>query len=129
LLKEQFGHQLMTKAKAVVGIDMSLDGLRLAHALIGRIPVCHFLLMNAVALGLRHRQFDMVICIQNGLSALVDDPNVKDYRAIGDQIYGSNFLHLAPDSLANAAQLDAFMAEAQKLPEPKIPKALAKRYG
>jgi hypothetical protein len=50
-----------------------------------------------------------------------DDPNVKDYRAIGDQIYGSNFLHLAPDSLANAVQLDAFMAEAQKLPEPKIP--------
>ncbi|MDZ7291691.1 MAG: DUF3160 domain-containing protein [candidate division KSB1 bacterium] len=50
-----------------------------------------------------------------------DDPNVKNYRAIADQIYGNNFLSLAPDSLANTSLLDVFMTEAQKLPEPKIP--------
>src|SRR5574341_1566750 len=66
--------KLMTKAKAVVGIDTSLDSLRLARALIGRIPVCHLLAMNAIALGFRHRQFDMVICIQNGISALQVNP-------------------------------------------------------
>jgi len=50
-----------------------------------------------------------------------DDPNVRDYRAIADQIYGANFLSLSPDSLANASLIDAFMVEARKLPEPKIP--------
>lgn len=50
-----------------------------------------------------------------------DDPNIKNYKTIADQIYGSEFLTLSPDSLANASLLDQFMAEAQKLPEPKIP--------
>ena len=50
-----------------------------------------------------------------------DDPNVRDYRAIADQVYGDNFLSLYPDSLANASLLDAFMSEARQLPEPKIP--------
>jgi len=50
-----------------------------------------------------------------------DDPNVRDYKAIADQIYGADFLSLSPDSLANTSLLDAFMTEAQKLPEPKIP--------
>jgi hypothetical protein len=50
-----------------------------------------------------------------------DDPNVYDYKSIADQIYGPDFLTLSPDSLANQALLDAFMTEAQKLPEPKIP--------
>ena len=50
-----------------------------------------------------------------------DDPNVCDYKSIADQIYGADFLTLSPDSLANQSLLDAFMAEAQKLPEPKIP--------
>jgi len=50
-----------------------------------------------------------------------DDPNIRDYRIIGDQIYGNDFLTLSPDSLANEALLNLFMTEAQKLPEPKIP--------
>ncbi|MFZ5517623.1 MAG: DUF3160 domain-containing protein [Candidatus Zhuqueibacterota bacterium] len=50
-----------------------------------------------------------------------DDPNIRDYRILGEQIYGDNFLTLSGDSLANAHLLDAFMAQAQTLPEPKIP--------
>jgi len=50
-----------------------------------------------------------------------DDPNIRDYKTIADQIYGSNFLSLSPDSLANSSLLNGFMSEAQKLPEPKIP--------
>ena len=50
-----------------------------------------------------------------------DDPNIMNYKTISDQIYGSNFLSLSPDSIANGALLEAFMTEAQKLPEPKIP--------
>jgi hypothetical protein len=50
-----------------------------------------------------------------------DDPNIYDYKSIAEQIYGPDFLTLSPDSLANQSLLDAFMTEAQKLPEPKIP--------
>jgi len=49
-----------------------------------------------------------------------DDPNIRDYRIIGEQIYGNDFLTLSPDSLANETLLNLFMTEAQKLPEPKI---------
>lgn len=50
-----------------------------------------------------------------------DDPTILDYKLIADQIYGANFLSLSCDSLANKNLLAAFMTEAQKLPEPKIP--------
>jgi hypothetical protein len=50
-----------------------------------------------------------------------DDPNIKNYKVIAEGIYGADFLALSPDELANASLLDAFMAEAQKLPAPKIP--------
>jgi len=50
-----------------------------------------------------------------------DDPNVKNYKIIADVVYGSEFLSLSPDQLADPALLDQFMFEAQRLPEPKIP--------
>ncbi|MFH2025429.1 MAG: DUF3160 domain-containing protein [bacterium] len=50
-----------------------------------------------------------------------DDPNIRDYKEIADQIYGTNYLYLSPDSLTNSSLLNSFMTEAQKLPEPKIP--------
>ena len=50
-----------------------------------------------------------------------DDPNIRDYKEITDQIYGDNFLYLSPDSLIDLSLINAFMTEAQKLPEPKIP--------
>ena len=57
-----------------------------------------------------------------------DDPNIRDYRIIGEQIYGNDFLTLSPDSLANETLLNQFMTEAQKLPEPKIPNWIYETY-
>jgi hypothetical protein len=50
-----------------------------------------------------------------------DDPNIRNYKLIGETVYGSDFLNLPPDSLTNTPKLNAFMEEAQKIPEPKIP--------
>lgn len=50
-----------------------------------------------------------------------DDPNILHYKTIAAQVYGSDFLSLSADSLANSTLLENFMTEAQKLPEPKIP--------
>jgi 2-polyprenyl-6-hydroxyphenyl methylase/3-demethylubiquinone-9 3-methyltransferase len=74
--------RLMAKAKTVIGIDTSRDSLQLARALIGHIPSCHLLEMNAAALGFRDRQFDMTICIQNGISALQVNPRQLSGEAI-----------------------------------------------
>jgi len=60
--------RIATKAHTVVGIDTSRDSLKLALKSID-CKNCHLLEMNAVALGFKDRQFDGVICIQNGISA------------------------------------------------------------
>ncbi len=68
--------------------------------------------------------FDLWNTIYNPTVFLVgktDDPNPIQYKTIADEIYGPDFLDLDPDSLANTALLEAFMTEAQKLPEPLIP--------
>ncbi|MBN2356910.1 DUF3160 domain-containing protein [candidate division KSB1 bacterium] len=57
----------------------------------------------------------------NFMVGKTDDPNVHDYKAIAERIYGGDFITLSADSLANPSLLNAFMTEAQKLPEPKIP--------
>lgn len=65
--------RLLAKAKTVVGIDTSHDSLQLARVMIGDTPSCHLFEMNAIELGFRNGQFDMVICIQNGISAFKVD--------------------------------------------------------
>ncbi|MDO9548883.1 MAG: DUF3160 domain-containing protein [Candidatus Marinimicrobia bacterium] len=50
-----------------------------------------------------------------------DDPNIRNYKLIADEVYGSDFLTLSPDSLSNSILLETFMSSAQQLPQPKIP--------
>jgi len=61
--------KLATKARTVIGIDTSQSSLLLARNMYMDTPFHHLCEMNAVELGFRDRQFDMVICIQNGISA------------------------------------------------------------
>ena len=61
--------KLLTKAKTVVGIDTSYTSLLLAQEILGDAPACHLLAMDAVRLGFGDRLFDLVFCIQNGISA------------------------------------------------------------
>ncbi len=64
VLKQFFG-----KAAAVVGIDSAFHSLQLAQKTLGDDPTLHLFLMNASELGFADRQFDLVVCIQNGISA------------------------------------------------------------
>ncbi len=61
--------KLAAKAPTVVGIDTSAASLRLAREILSGLPNCRLLQMDAVALGFRDRIFDLVVCIQNGISA------------------------------------------------------------
>jgi ubiquinone/menaquinone biosynthesis C-methylase UbiE len=60
---------LAQKAAAVVGIDNSSASLLLAREKIRCIPNCSLVQANALHLGFKKNSFDVVICIQNGISA------------------------------------------------------------
>jgi ubiquinone/menaquinone biosynthesis C-methylase UbiE len=65
--------KLAAKAKIMVGIDTSYASLRLAAETICGTPSCQLFVMNAVKLGFRDRQFDVVVCIQNGIAVFNED--------------------------------------------------------
>ena len=61
--------KILKKAKTVVGIDNSDASVRLGQEEIGEVSSLHILEMDAVNLGFKQGQFNVVVCIQNGLSA------------------------------------------------------------
>jgi 2-polyprenyl-6-hydroxyphenyl methylase/3-demethylubiquinone-9 3-methyltransferase len=65
--------KILKKAKTVVGIDNSDASVRLGQEEIGEVSSCHILEMDAVNLGFKQGQFNVVVCIQNGLSAFRAD--------------------------------------------------------
>lgn len=60
---------LAKKAKSVFGIDTSLSSLLLGKETLRKIPNCSLAQMNAVQLSFPNNIFDVVVCIQNGISA------------------------------------------------------------
>lgn len=60
---------LSKKAKSVVGIDTSLSSLQLGKEMFGNLSNCFFAQMNAVQLAFPKNTFDIVLVIQNGISA------------------------------------------------------------
>ena len=60
---------LARKAGSVIGIDNSQASLLLGREKLQGITNCRLLLMNALQLGFKDRAFDLVACIQNGISA------------------------------------------------------------
>jgi SAM-dependent methyltransferase len=61
--------RLAEVAGRVVGIDTSSESLDLARALAGRGAGCEFLEMDATALRFGSGEFDVVVCVQNGICA------------------------------------------------------------
>ncbi len=65
--------RLAAKARTVVGIDTSSESLALAQKRMGDTAEYRLAQMNAVELGFGDGQFDVVVCIQNGISAFKVD--------------------------------------------------------
>ena len=61
--------KLAPAAAAVVGIDTLRASLQLARETLSAVTDCHLARMDAMALGFRDHVFDVVACIQNGISA------------------------------------------------------------
>ncbi|MFX0060817.1 MAG: class I SAM-dependent methyltransferase [Candidatus Hermodarchaeota archaeon] len=60
---------LAQKAGQIIGIDTSLDNLLLGQQMLQAISNCHLMNMDAVQLAFSDQVFDLVVCIQNGISA------------------------------------------------------------
>jgi len=65
--------KILEKTNTVVGIDTSHDSLLLIEDSISKNASCKIFEMDAGQLGFKHRRFDVVVCIQNGISALKAD--------------------------------------------------------
>ena len=62
-------------AKSVIGIDSSQSSVEMAREYLADVSNCHLFAMDAAALGFRDRLFDVVACIQNGISAFKVNPH------------------------------------------------------
>ncbi|PNX50193.1 MAG: hypothetical protein BV456_07485 [Thermoplasmata archaeon M8B2D] len=60
---------LSQKANLVIGIDTSSQSLLMAKEKIKDLPNCKLMKMDAVNLAFADKIFDVVVCIQNGISA------------------------------------------------------------
>ncbi|PNX51246.1 MAG: hypothetical protein BV456_03875 [Thermoplasmata archaeon M8B2D] len=60
---------LAQKANLVIGIDTSSQSLMMAKKMIQDLKNCHLMKMDAVHLTFSDKIFDVVVCIQNGISA------------------------------------------------------------
>ncbi|MEW6363245.1 MAG: class I SAM-dependent methyltransferase [Acidobacteriota bacterium] len=61
--------RLAAAGRRVIGIDTSHASLRMAGNLLEHLSNCTLLEMNAVQLAFRDSVFDVVLCVQNGISA------------------------------------------------------------
>jgi ubiquinone/menaquinone biosynthesis C-methylase UbiE len=68
--------RLAGKCRTVVGIDTSLASLKLGIEKLKRISNCHLLNMDATRLAFADNLFDVVVCIQNGISAFHVDQTI-----------------------------------------------------
>ena len=74
--------KLATRVNNIIGIDTSYISLVLAGKLLNKFPQCQFFQMNAIQLGFKEQVFDVVFCIQNGISAF----NVDQQKLIMEAV-------------------------------------------
>ncbi len=74
--------RLAEKAKSVVGVDISASSLALGRRLLKGIDNCRLRRMDATALDFPDSSFEVVLCVQNGISAFKADPVLLMREAI-----------------------------------------------
>jgi len=95
--------RLAPAAAIAAGIDNSLPSLLLARGMLG--PSCHLFVMDAGRLGFADGAFDLVVCIQNGISAFKVEPLELMREAVrvtapgGTAIFSSYSEHFWDDRL------------------------------
>jgi 2-polyprenyl-6-hydroxyphenyl methylase/3-demethylubiquinone-9 3-methyltransferase len=89
--------ELTGGARMLVGIDTSLISLQLARETVSPAASGKFAAMDALHLGFKDGQFDLVACIQNGISAFHVDQRALITEAVrvtrpGGRVFFSSYL-------------------------------------
>lgn len=74
--------QLVGKAQTIIGIDTSFSSLQLAKTQRRMLSGLRLFCMNALQLGIAAQQCDLVLCIQNGISAFHVDQRALAQEAV-----------------------------------------------
>jgi 2-polyprenyl-6-hydroxyphenyl methylase/3-demethylubiquinone-9 3-methyltransferase len=74
--------EIAAVSRRVVGIDTAVESLDLARSLAGKKANCEFLEMDATDIRFEDDEFDIVICVQNGICAFGVDPMVLMREAV-----------------------------------------------
>jgi len=74
--------RLAENAKQIIGIDTSKNNIQLAGEIAGNNKTLQFYVMNAIDLKFDDSYFDVVFCVQNGISAFNVDPQRLVQEAI-----------------------------------------------
>jgi len=105
---------LLGKAKRVVGIDKSADSLEHARMFLGSKYAYELYQMNAINLDFKDGEFDIVVCIQNGVSAFHEDKKeiikeaVRVTRSRGKVLFPA-ILQISGKSVCNGFKLKQSM--------------------
>lgn len=98
--------ELARSAGRVVGIDTSPESLELARTLAGTDSRCEFLEMDAANLAFGDGEFDVVVCVQNGICAFRVDAArlvreaLRVTRAAGRALFSTYAAEFWPHRLA-----------------------------
>lgn len=86
----RIANELAETALKVVGIDTAKESISLAKELYGSESRCEFKEMDATSLLFRDKEFDTVICLQNGICAFRVDQSILLKEAIRVTRSGGN---------------------------------------
>lgn len=75
-------YEIAGTAGRVVGIDTAAESIELARSLAERNTQCEFLEMDATDIRFGDNEFDVVVCVQNGICAFGVDPLILVKEAI-----------------------------------------------
>ncbi len=103
---------LTTRAGLIIGIDNSYGSIRLAKEMHGDLTSCRFACMNAAELAFADGSFDLVICIQNGISAFHVDQRALIEEALRVTVTGGRALFSSYSAKFWDRRLDWFRRQA-----------------
>lgn len=106
--------RLVGKAQTVIGIDTSLSSLQLARKLLRNASALYLFCMNAAALGVADQVCDVVLCIQNGVSAFHVNPRVLLQEAMRVTRSGGKVLFSSYSEQFWAYRLEWFRLQAAR---------------
>ena len=105
---------LSKKSQRVFGIDTSWSSLAFSLSLQQGRPLFRMAAMDAFQLGFRPGSFDLVVCIQNGISALKGEPLALMEEALRVTRRGGSVLFSSYAEAFWSERLDWFRAQAQE---------------